>query len=96
MPFFGDISNAQWRTMKHACQEGTGQGRHLGLVEAKVLGPGDGGLGRGRQVLARAAPRLDLRVDALQHLRPRGPARSRPRLDKAGRRVKVCCASLAP
>ena len=42
--------------------------QHLGLVEAKVLRPSDCGLWGRRQVLTRLAPRLYLRVDALQHL----------------------------
>ena len=41
---------------------------YLGLVEAEVLGPRDGRLGRRRQVLPRAPAPLDLRVDALEHL----------------------------
>ena len=42
----------------------------VGLVEAKVLGAGDGRLGRRRQVLAGLAACLDLSVDPLQDGRP--------------------------
>jgi hypothetical protein len=41
---------------------------HVWLVEAKVLGSCDGGLGWRRQVLPGLAARLDLCVDALQDL----------------------------
>lgn len=44
-------------------------GAHVGLVEAKVLGARDGGLGGRRQRLASPPPRLDLGVDPLQDLR---------------------------
>ena len=45
---------------------------HLWLVEAKVLGARDGGLGRRRERLALAAAGLDLVVDAAEDLRQEG------------------------
>lgn len=41
---------------------------HVWLVEPKVLGPRNGSLGRWRKILARLAPRINLRIDALQNL----------------------------
>ena len=45
----------------------------LRLVEAKILWPCNGSLGRRRQVLPSCSPRLYLTIDALQHLQTNAP-----------------------
>ena len=44
------------------------RGTHIGIYEAKVLGAGDGCLGRRRSGIPRLPQRLNLRVDPLQSL----------------------------
>ncbi len=49
-------------------QPSLGVASYLGLIEAEVLGPGNGCLRRRRQLLSGRPPGIDLLPDAPQHL----------------------------
>ena len=69
---FGRLINSPVLLVLTLWIQGLDRLHHLWLVEAKVLGARDGGLGRRRERLALASARLDLVVDAAEDLRQEG------------------------